>query len=406
MNAYDAAFQNRVKFDADRRAAQQAEQINAYKLKRQQEVDVQADADRQLALADEARAREAEISDAQRQAQLRGLLTLKTAVSKGMAPGDAIKALGPGGLRAFGDSFGDMATFANQIAARPEILDARIAGLTGDVAKSKRVFKQDFAIGPDGKQGVLLTYDDGTQQFSTDYRDVPNSSGSRASVKITNDGMIRDPYTGTVLGQVNVPGVVQQNAASALGKDLGKTQATAIARLPVARSTAETSLQAINDVINDANLDAILGSPSFEKALGQGGLAGLTQFLGDFGVAPGSPAAEAAAKLEFVASRTFLDGIQNLKGFGPVTEREGAAAQAAVANLSRLRNPTAIRQELRRLAGHIQRYYAALEQEAAGAYTGIQAPGAGAPRGGSAPDPQAEPPAPTSVLNKYSKYDR
>lgn len=322
-------------------------------------------------------------------AQLRGLLMLKTARDKDMSPGDAINAMGPGGLRAFGTDFDGMMTFAQQVAENPAILDARIAGLTGKSSNvdGKRIFKQDFVVGPDGKRGVLFTFQDGTTQFSTDYQNVPQQG--TAAVKFDAAGNTVDPYTGAIIAQAPLGGIVSRSAADTFGTGLGKSQADAVTSLPAASQAVQKSLAGIDAVLMDANLDAILGSPSFSGMLQKGGLGGLTQLLGDFGVAPGSPAAEAAAKLEFVASQQFLQGIQALKGFGPVTEREGLAAQQAQANLSRLRDPKAIKAELQRLASHLKAYYAALEQEAAGGFTGLQAPGPAAPRGGAAPDPQA-----------------
>ena len=397
MNAYDAGFQNKIKFVEDQLAAKQQRDVNDYKLKRQPVLDQQADADRQLALADDQKARDAAAATAQRQAQLRGLMTLKTAVDKGMDPGKAIAALGPGGLKAFGDTFGDMAGFAVK-AKQPGFLDAQIAGLRGD-ADPKRVFKQDFVQKPDGTKGVLLTYADGTQQFSSDYQDMPNSGGSRAALKRGDDGQWRDPYTGAVVAADDLALVAQMDAAQKLGQGLGTSQSDAIIKLPQVKAQTGEYVRAIDAVIADPALDSILGAPDLQKLIGQGGLGGLTQWINI--QPPGSPAAEAAAKLEYVGSQAFLKGIQALKGFGPVTEKEGEAAKQAVANLSRLRNPAEIKQELQRLSASLKNYYAALEQEAGGAYTGVQAPGPGAPRGGGAPDPQAVAPAPKKSAKYY-----
>lgn len=334
-------------------------------------------------------------------AQLRGLLILKTARDKGLDMGKAVTALGPGGLKAFGTDLPGMLGFVKQITDDPAMLDAKIAGLTGQTpdAGGKKIFKQEFVVGPNGQKGTLLTFQDGTTQFVSEYQQMPSSS-SGPGPKVINgqlvapDGTILGDYTGAALSQA---------ANTAVGTGIGKSQADALTSLPAARQSVQKSTDAIAAVINDPNLDAILGSPSFTGMLQKGGLGGLTQFFGDFGVVPGSPAAEAAAKLEFIGSQSFLQGIQALKGFGPVTEREGAAAQQAVANLSRLRDPAAIRGELQRLASSLQAYYAALEQEAAGGFTGIQAPGVAAPRlppGGAAPDPQSTTPAP-KVSAKY-----
>lgn len=336
------------------------------------------------------------------EAQLRGLLMLKTARDKGMSPGDAINAMGPGGLKAFGTDFNGMMTFAQQVAENPAVLDARIAGLTGKGGEinGKKIFKQEFVVGPNGQKGTLFTFQDGTTQFSADYQDMPDSGGSRASVKFDAAGNTVDPYTGAIIAQAPLSGIVQRGAADKFGQGLGTSQADAITSLPAAQQMVQKATAAIDDVLMDANLDAILGAPSFSGALQKGGLGGLTQFLGDFGVLPGSPAAEAAAKLSFVGSQSYLQGIQALKGFGPVTQKEGDAAKEAVANLSRLRDPAAIKKELQRLSSSLKAYYAALEREAAGGFTGLQAPGPAAPRGGAAPDPQATG-APPKVSSKY-----
>lgn len=353
--------------------------------------------DRKIAEGDKAKAD----ADA---AQLRGLMILKTARDKGVDMGKAVTALGPGGLKAFGTDLAGMMGFVKQITDDPALLDARIAGLTGQAGEvnGKKIFKQEFVVGPNGQKGTLFTFQDGTTQFSADYQDMPDSGGSRASVKFDAAGNTVDPYTGAIIAQAPVGGIVTRSAADTFGKGLGTSQADAVTSLPAAKQMVEKASAAIDDVILDPNIDAILGTPSFSGLLQKGGLGGLTQFMGEFGVVPGSPAAEAAAKLSFVGSQAYLQGIQALKGFGPVTQKEGDAAKEAVANLSRLRDPKAIIAELRRLQTSLRNYYAALEQEAGGGFTGLQAPGPAAPpaAGGAAPDPQSATPAP-KVSSKY-----
>jgi hypothetical protein len=102
-----------------------------------------------------------------------------------------------------------------------------------------------------------------------------------------------------------------------------KTTATEQAKAKVG---AQTDLPRV-----DANADQMLANlDQFEKHPG-------TRFLyGGYGIAPivpGTPQADAAAVLEQIGGKAFLEAFNTLKGGGQITEKEGEKATAAITRL-------------------------------------------------------------------------
>jgi hypothetical protein len=108
-------------------------------------------------------------------------------------------------------------------------------------------------------------------------------------------------------------------SAKATGTEQAKAKVAAQGDLPRVDANAEQML---------ANLDA------FEK---HGG----TRFLyGGYGMAPvvpGTPQADAAAILEQIGGKAFLEAFNSLKGGGQITEKEGEKATAAITRLGNRR---------------------------------------------------------------------
>lgn len=323
------------------------------------------------------------------------LLGAKTALSRGMDTQAYFAAIPPRVKEALGFTPDHEKELVDDITRDPAVLDSHLAMLDKSPAAAAvpKAVGRPFVAIKDGKRIFLQSMSDGTQKEVDGYGAPDAAQGNQPASKVINgqlysaDGRLLVDATGAAYTQA---------AQQALGANLGKTQAAAVAGLPGLEENFTRSTGAIDAVLNNPNLDSVLGAPGFEKLLAKGGIGGLTKFAGDFGVAPGSPAAEAASQLDFLNSQTFLQGIQQMRGLGALSDKEGAAVQQAVTNLSRLRQPAAIRGELVRLRGSIARLIAAARREAGGGNTGITAAGPNAPRAagvaprnGAAPDPKA-----------------
>jgi hypothetical protein len=58
--------------------------------------------------------------------------------------------------------------------------------------------------------------------------------------------------------------------------------------------------------------------------------------------------------------------MQSLRGLGPASEREGMAAQAAIANLDQIQDPAQFTAAINEAIGHIRRGYEIAAQQAQG----------------------------------------
>lgn len=412
MNAYDAAFQGRVKFDQDRALTEQERQANDMKLKRQPILDQRADdtynrgvkAD-DLAIADAARARQNEIDTAKRQAQMRGLQTLKTAVANGMEPGQAIAALGPGGLKAFGDTFGDMASFA-QKAKDPRFLDAQIAGLMDDPTKLN-----DYDAAP-GLPGVTRR---GNKFYDADGN--PLSAATVRKMQLDAQGSAKTPWT------MVAPGVAYNRSTNTYSEDpdiLDMVQTGAFAK---ARGTAAGKGAGENDVDSqpwtpmqalDAKAAIGIGQQKFgnftnaiDLALSQTDWtsAGVIGNLKSIGGAP----ANLASTLNTIKANIGLDELLKLKAaggtLGQVTTAEHELLQGLIADLSQTQDPDQLKRKLayirQQAEGSWQRVMDIYRETASIRGGGGQ--GGGQP-GGGAPDPQAIG-TPGRAVDRHKKYD-
>jgi len=108
-------------------------------------------------------------------------------------------------------------------------------------------------------------------------------------------------------------------------------------RKATAEATALNSIALIDSVLGDPNLGAITG-------MVQGRLPPMTQVGTDLNV-----------KIEQLQGQAFLQAFESLKGGGAITEREGIAAQNAIARLNRAQSEEAFRDALVELRTIVQR---------------------------------------------------
>lgn len=102
-------------------------------------------------------------------------------------------------------------------------------------------------------------------------------------------------------------------------------------------ASAQASISLIDAVLNDENLGAVTG-------MIQGRLPARTQSQQDLMV-----------RIEQLQGQAFLQAFETLKGGGQITEREGQAAQAAMARLQRVQSEAAYREALQELRDIVAR---------------------------------------------------
>ena len=118
-------------------------------------------------------------------------------------------------------------------------------------------------------------------------------------------------------------------AAAEVGAAEKKNQAFA--------DTASDSIGLIDSVINDPALPSVTG-------MIQGRIPPLTQAGTDL-----------VAKIEQIQGQAFVQAFESLKGGGAITDREGIAAQNAIARLQRSQSPEAYKQSLNELKAILER---------------------------------------------------
>lgn len=101
-------------------------------------------------------------------------------------------------------------------------------------------------------------------------------------------------------------------------------------------SKAQQGLALVDSILNDPKLASVTG-------MIQGNLPPMTQGGTDLNV-----------KIEQLKGQAFLQAFESLKGGGAITEREGAAASAAMARLDRAQSTEAYKESLSELQGILQ----------------------------------------------------
>lgn len=145
--------------------------------------------------------------------------------------------------------------------------------------------------------------------------------GGQMSVRSPLGG-IQETYTVTP----KITDTPDYQAAVEAQKKQAEIEAQGIAeaqqRVGNARIQAQESLGLIKSIKEAPGFTAIIGKPNIFK--GQ---------IPYWGAVPGSSAADAQAKINQLKGKNFLQAFDSLKGAGAITDREGQAAQDAVARM-------------------------------------------------------------------------
>ena len=171
----------------------------------------------------------------------------------------------------------------------------------------------------------------GFQQGSPEYAEfmATRGAGLQAGARTTAENQA-DIATGGQAARV-------VSAGSAQGSEEGKATAAGIAGAPGEIAQAQEGIALIDSIITDPALPSITGMVQGRlPPMGQGGT--------DLNV-----------KIKQLQGKAFLEAFESLKGGGAITEREGLAAQNAMARLDRAQSTEAYVEALTELKTIMQR---------------------------------------------------
>ncbi len=160
-----------------------------------------------------------------------------------------------------------------------------------------------------------------------------------------------DPTTRQAIGTVP-KNLAEKEAQEKVGQARGQAQAD----LPRAKSTYDTVMKYVDDVINDKNLSNVVGWPAYVGT-----------------IRPESQATE--ERLKQLQGFAFLQAFESLKGAGAITEVEGQKATAALARLQNLKqDKTAYRAALEDFKRELTRGFELAQEKARGGVAPAQPP--------------------------------
>lgn len=132
---------------------------------------------------------------------------------------------------------------------------------------------------------------------------------------------------------------IDRESAVTEAKAAATTRAEAVAGLPQALSNADQTIAAI---------DKVLAHPGLEAGTGASARMDVRNYIG------GTDAKNFNVAAAQVEGKAFLTAFESLRGGGAITEREGAAATAAIARLDRAQSASEYRAGLKELRGIAQ----------------------------------------------------
>jgi hypothetical protein len=152
-------------------------------------------------------------------------------------------------------------------------------------------------------------------------------------------------------------------AAKAEGRAIGAQRAAARQSLPAYVRAAKANSQKLQQLLDHEGFSALVGRPN--------------PFKGGFGVGtlPLSSARGASSLFQQIKGTAFLTGVQAMKGTGPVSEREGLAAEKAIQRMSTSLSENEFKLAAQEYIDAMARGVAALQEQATmAASTPVAAP--------------------------------
>lgn len=213
------------------------------------------------------------------------------------------------------------------------VLPNVVAGGTG---QTEYGLNPQYVTDAEGNLGMVVLGKDGTAKTV----EMPEGMALQKGVEKLDLGTAFQWYN-TVTGEPIGQPIPKDNRGAAretaMGSAEGKSTAEGISAAPQAIAQAQDAISLIDSIMVDPALPSITG-------MVQGRLPPMTQAGTDLSV-----------KIEQLQGKAFLDAFESLKGGGAITEREGQAAQNAMARLQRAQSDTAYKEALTELRGIMQR---------------------------------------------------
>lgn len=210
-------------------------------------------------------------------------------------------------------------------------------GMAGGEDQAEYGLTPQYGTRPDGTLTMIQLSKDGTAKEV----DMPEGIALQKGVEKLDLGTSFQWYntlTGEPIGEPIPKDTRAAAREAAAGSEEGKSEvAKASAGPEVIRKSTETA-GLITSILNDPNLNSVVGK--FQGRLDPEGMGGLAMGQGSIDV---------AIKIKQLQGRAFLEAFESLKGGGQITEREGLAAQAAMARLQRVQSKSAYRLALTEL---------------------------------------------------------
>jgi hypothetical protein len=225
--------------------------------------------------------------------------------------------------------------------AQLELQQMRDGGGEGvpDAVRSRLMLAQEAGLQPGTPEyqsyvatGQLPTPGGGSE-FGLNPVYGTDADGNVVVMQLGKDGTA----VATRLPEGVTPDLAVKTAEQERGKIEGQAAGQAITGASSAVAKADITLDLINQIKTDPTLPSITG-------IVQGNIPAGTPLVGG-----GQAGADLNVKIEQLKGRVFLEAFESLKGAGQITEREGAAAQAALARLDRAQSPDAYQQALAEL---------------------------------------------------------
>lgn len=195
-----------------------------------------------------------------------------------------------------------------------------------------------YGVDENGNPVIIQLGKDGT---STKTPLPPGVTFQKEPIRIDagTKWVLLDPITRQPIGQID-----KEIREAEAEKVAGKAEGEAALGAPKAIAQAQDTINLIDSIISDPNLAGITGN-----------VQGRIDPEGPFGLLMSQDKVDLAIKVKQLQGKAFLEAFESLKGGGQITEREGAAAQAAMARLQRVQSDEDYRAALMELRSIAER---------------------------------------------------
>ena len=226
---------------------------------------------------------------------------------------------------------------------------------TGRGGTTELSLTPQFATDANGNLVMLQVGKDG-KAVQTEIPEGLELSRGIEKIDLGDSFVFMNILTGEQIGEPVPKNLGEAEREKAIGTATGKSEGDAAAQIEGARLKTQQALDLIDSIAGNPALDSIVGNMQGRQPAGlpwTGWQAG----------------ADVAADVENLQGKIFVQAYDAIRGAGQITEQEGAAAKAAIANLDRARSEGSYREALTELRKAMADLLALAEAKAARAGT-------------------------------------